>query len=124
MTIADEVSAALAEAGTEISGAPLVVTVTRKAEVSPQGNPFAEDNPAPSAPAEYSFNAFDMGWVNEYSEGSLVPVSVHKLMVEKGEVTILNSDTVTISGAEHEISKVKPFAPFGGVIYQEVHLKT
>lgn len=122
MSIADEVNAALAEAGAEVSGAALVVAVTRSTPASPQNNPY-DEAPTPPTTQNYSFNALDLGWVNEYQEGSLVPISVHKLMVGKGEIEIRNSDKISISGVVHEIAKVKPFAPFGDSIYQEVILK-
>ena len=115
MTIAQEVLAALQEAGREVGA--LVLTFTRAGVAE---NPW--DTPA--AGQTFALTAIDEGIREVYVSGSSATRKARMLMVDATGTAPAIGDKVAINGATHDVLAVLPEAPGGVAFYYRVEIST
>lgn len=117
MTLAAEIAAALAEAGTATAGAPLRATFTRRA-----GGPVAPwDAPSPAV-STFALTVLDSGWKTRFAAGELTSRRAHVLTVEATGQPPMIGDKVTLLGASYTVLAVEPLAPGGEVLLYDVEI--
>lgn len=115
MTIASEIAAGLAEAGTATGGAPLILTFTRQSE---RVNPSDPEMPATT----FTLTAVDAGIKDRYIRATGVTLRSRVLLADATGTAPLKSDTVAIRGVEHQIMEIEEVAPGGVPLMFKVHI--
>jgi hypothetical protein len=105
--IANDVKAALREAGVATGNGPLVVTIT---PTRTETNPWDNFN---TPPASVNVVAVVEEYRNIEIDGARIRSGDKKLLLEPGEIIPKTGDTVSIEGVAHRIEGVMPLAPAG-----------
>ncbi len=117
MGIADEVQAALAEAGTAVGNGPLLFPFTRAG---------VQETPWDTAGAgvSYTLTGIDEGIKEVYIRGSSETRKARMLMVDATGIAPMVGDKVTVAGSPHDVLAVMPEAPGGVALYYQVEIST
>lgn len=117
MTIAQEVLAALQEAGQAVGSGPLVLTFSRAG---------VAENPWDTAAAGQAFaiTAIDEGIREVYVSGSSATRKARMLMVDATGTAPAIGDKVTLDGKSHDVLSVTSEAPAGTPLYYRVEIST
>ena len=112
--IANEVLAALREAGQETGSGPLIAMLTPAVE---GGNPWDAAGPPPD-PAQVTI-VIDEFRVNEI-DGTLIRAGDKKVLIDATGPAPNTGDTLAISGEDHRIEMVWPLSPAGVAVMYTV----
>lgn len=115
MTIAQEVLAALQEAGAAVGTGPLVMTFARGAVVNPWDA---------GTSSTYTVTAIDEGIREVYVAGSSATRKARMLMVDATGTAPAIGDKVTLDGKSHDVLSVTSEAPAGTPLYYRVEIST
>ena len=115
--IANEVLAALQEAGTETGDGPLVAQLTA---VEVGGTPWTGTS-FPPEPVDVTI-VIDQFWRDEI-DGTQVRAGDKKVLMDATGPVPKTGDTLTISGHAHRIEGVMPLAPAGVAVMYEVQAR-
>ena len=117
MTIAQEVLAALQEAGQAVGSGPLVLTFSRAGVAE---NPWD----APESGQTFALTAMDEGIKEVYVSGSSATRKARMLIVDATGTAPAIGDKVTLDGKTHDVLAVFPEAPGGVALYYRVEIAT
>lgn len=129
MTIADEIAAALAEAGEATGNGPLLCRLRRPATETGEdaGTPWGNAaTGTPPEPDEFTVTALEDEAKTRYSksdDGALIPRRVRVLTVSATGEAPKVGDTIVLPDGEHVIDMVEPTAPAGVALMFEVEIK-
>ncbi len=129
MTIADEIHAALIEAGNAVGSGPLLCTLKRPvAEVGDDaGTPWGSTaTGTPAVPQQFTVTALEDGTETRYSkadDGALLPRRVRILTVSATGEAPQIGDTIAMPDGDHVIDMAKRIAPTGEALMFEVEIK-
>lgn len=118
MTLAAEISAALAEAGSATAGAPLVATFTRRV-----GGPATPWNAGAPTVTTFALTVVDSGFQTRFSGADQTPRRARVLTVEATGEAPLIGDGVTVAGASFTVLGIEPLAPGGQVLLYDVEIE-
>lgn len=117
MTLAAEIAAALAEAGTATAGAQLVATFSRRT-----GGPATPWDAGAPTVTTFALTVLDSGWNDRFAAGDLTRRRAHVLTVEATGQAPQIGDGVTLKGATYTVLAVEPLAPGGEVLLYDVEI--
>ena len=117
MTLAAEIAAALAEAGTATAGAPLLATFTRRT-----GGPATPWDAGAPTVITFALTAVDIGFRNRLSGADQTPRRAHVLTVDAIGQAPEIGDRVTLMGRSYTVLAVEPLAPGGEVLLYDVEI--
>lgn len=118
MTLAAEIAAALAEAGTATAGAPLVATFTRRT-----GGPVTPWDEAAPTVTTFALTVLDSGFQTRFSGADQTPRRARILTVEATGQAPQIGDGVTVAGGSFTVLGVEPLAPGGQVLLYDVEIE-
>ena len=117
-SIAQEISAALAEVARDVGEGQFTVTILRPA--TQPVNPW--DAPA-GAPTQIALRAMVESYSQRLIDGTLIRQGDRKVFLDATDIVPTTADRIVLPEGEFAILSVEPFAPSGVALFHQLHCR-